>query len=320
MNFRPRFVPAKGAICAGKKLISRSAAIESYSRTADGEGHLPAMRARVSESTGNTCSRSRRMKPGTVAKRMLYMTAEPAETAVLYRMVMPKHLCPFGLKAKDLLEREGYAVEDHWLRTRAETDAFKEEHHVKTTPQTFIVGTRVGGYDDLRRYFGKSVPDPKATTYKPVIAVFAMTALMALAASTAAFGTPLTVRAAEWFIAFSMCVLAILKLRDTESFSNMFLGYDLLAQRWVPYSYIYPLAEALAGVLMIGRLLPWLSIPVALFIGSVGAVSVFKAVYVDKRELKCACVGGDSNVPLGFVSLTENVMMVAMAIWMLLGM
>jgi hypothetical protein len=50
----------------------------------------------------------------------------------------------------------------------------------------------------------------------------------------------------------------------------------------------------------------------------VGAVSVFKAVYVDRRELKCACVGGDSNVPLGFISLTENLMMVAMAIWMLL--
>ena len=61
----------------------------------------------------------------------------------------------------------------------------------------------------------------------------------------------------------------------------------------------------------------WLAVPVALFIGGIGAVSVFKAVYIDKRELKCACVGGSSNVPLGFVSLTENVMMVAMAIWML---
>jgi hypothetical protein len=46
---------------------------------------------------------------------------------------------------------------------------------------------------------------------------------------------------------------------------------------------------------------------------------VFKAVYVDRRDLKCACVGGASNVPLGFVSLTENVMMVAMAVWMALG-
>jgi hypothetical protein len=65
--------------------------------------------------------------------------------------------------------------------------------------------------------------------------------------------------------------------------------------------------------------LDWVSIPVALFIGSVGAVSVFYAVYVQKRGIKCACVGGSSRVPLGFVSLTENVMMVAMALWMLLG-
>jgi hypothetical protein len=56
---------------------------------------------------------------------------------------------------------------------------------------------------------------------------------------------------------------------------------------------------------------------VALFIGVIGAVSVIKAVYLDKRELKCACVGGDTNVPLGFVSLTENLMMIAMAVWML---
>jgi hypothetical protein len=61
----------------------------------------------------------------------------------------------------------------------------------------------------------------------------------------------------------------------------------------------------------------WLSIPLALVIGTVGGVSVFKAVYLDKRELKCACVGGGAKVPLGFVSLTENLMMVSMAVWML---
>lgn len=59
-----------------------------------------------------------------------------------------------------------------------------------------------------------------------------------------------------------------------------------------------------------------LSAPIALFIGAVGAWSVFRAVYIQKRELKYACVGGASNVPLGFVSLTEDLMMVAMALWM----
>ena len=87
-----------------------------------------------------------------------------------------------------------------------------------------------------------------------------------------------------------------------------------LAQRKVGYGYVYPFAEGFAGVLMLGGVLPWISGPMALVIGLIGAISVFKAVYIDKRELKCACVGGDSNVPLGFVSLTENVMMVLMGL------
>ena len=70
---------------------------------------------------------------------------------------------------------------------------------------------------------------------------------------------------------------------------------------------------------MISGRLTVVAIPLALFIGGIGAVSVVKAVYVDHRELKCACVGGGSNVPLGFVSLTENLMMVAMATWMTLS-
>jgi len=241
---------------------------------------------------------------------------EVARRAVLYRMVMPGHTCPYGLKARHLLRRSGYSVEDHHLATRDETDAFKAEHGVATTPQVFIGGHRIGGYDDLRRFLGKRVADPKATSYRPVIALFTVTALLALAASYAVTGQALTVRAAEWFISFSMAVLALLKLQNIETFSSMFLNYDLLAKRWVPYGHIYPFAEGLAGVLMTAGVLTWLSVPIAFFIGTVGAVSVFKAVYIEKREIKCACVGGSSNVPLGFVSLTENVMMIAMAIWM----
>ena len=240
-----------------------------------------------------------------------------SRTATLYRMVMPAHACPFGLKAKDLLQRQGFAVEDHWLTTRKEVDAFKAQHAVETTPQTFIDGQRIGGYTELRAYFGKPLPDPQAVTYRPVIVVFVMTALMALAVSIAMDGAVLPLMTLALFIAFSMCVLALLKLQDLEKFSTMFLGYDLLAQRWVPYSYIYPFAEGLAGVLMVAGVLTWLAAPLALVIGTIGAVSVFKAVYIDKRALKCACVGGNSNVPLGFVSLTENLMMIAMALGML---
>ena len=91
------------------------------------------------------------------------MSARPK--AVLYRMVMPEHVCPYGLKTKDLLRRHGFEVEDHWLKSRAETDAFKAHHKVETTPQTFIEGVRIGGYNEVRAYLGKPLPDPNAVSY-----------------------------------------------------------------------------------------------------------------------------------------------------------
>ncbi|HSG54824.1 MAG TPA: glutaredoxin, partial [Paracoccaceae bacterium] len=100
-----------------------------------------------------------------------------SKTATIHRMVMDSHTCPYGLKALHLLKSRGYRVEDHHLTNRDQTDAFKAEHGVKTTPQVFIAGQRIG--------------------------------------------------------------------------------------------------EALAGVLMTAHALPWLSIPVSLFIGTIGAVSVF---------------------------------------------
>lgn len=239
--------------------------------------------------------------------------------ATLYRMVTSEHTCPFGLKARHLLKSRGYEVDDKWLTSRAEQDAFKAEHNVQTTPQTFIEGKRVGGYDDTRRFLGLNVKDPDATSYTPVIAVFVVSALVALAINFLT-GMPLiSVVLVERFIAVAMMLLAMLKLQDVDRFATMFLGYDLLASRYVPYAYLYSFAELGAGALMLAGVLSWLSIPVALFVGGIGAVSVFKAVYIDKRELKCACVGGNSKVPLGFVSLTENLMMVAMAVWMALG-
>ena len=101
-----------------------------------------------------------------------------SKTAELYRMVMGKHICPYGLKSKYLLEKHGYTITDNHLTTRAETDAFKAKHEVKTTPQTFIEGKRIGGHEDLRAYFGASEPK---TTYKPIIAIFSVAFFMSLA-------------------------------------------------------------------------------------------------------------------------------------------
>lgn len=77
-------------------------------------------------------------------------------SATLYRMVLPEHTCPFGVRAKQLLESEGFEIDEHILESREQTEAFKTEHGVSTTPQVFIDGERIGGSDDLQRYLAEN--------------------------------------------------------------------------------------------------------------------------------------------------------------------
>ena len=75
--------------------------------------------------------------------------------ATLYRMVLADHQCPFGRRAKEMLEAAGYEVDEHVLTTREEVEAYKEQEDVPTTPQVFIGGERVGGSDALEAYLAK---------------------------------------------------------------------------------------------------------------------------------------------------------------------
>ena len=79
-------------------------------------------------------------------------TTMSERTATLYRMKLPTHECPYGLRAKELLENAGFSIEEHLLTTREEVDAFQAKEGVSTTPQIFIDGERIGGSEDLERY------------------------------------------------------------------------------------------------------------------------------------------------------------------------
>ena len=78
------------------------------------------------------------------------------KSATLYRMVLPDHVCPFGVRAKRMLEEAGFEVDDRILRTREGVDAFEAEQGVDTTPQIFIDDERVGGSDDLETYLARA--------------------------------------------------------------------------------------------------------------------------------------------------------------------
>ena len=78
------------------------------------------------------------------------MAANP--TASLTRMVLPDHECPFGVRAKAMLEQSGFTIDEHILTSRDEVEAFKAENGIATTPLIVIDGETIGGSSDLERY------------------------------------------------------------------------------------------------------------------------------------------------------------------------
>ena len=225
------------------------------------------------------------------------------EKVRVYRMSTPEHECPWGIKTVNLLKEKGIEFEDRKLRSREEIDAFKAKHNVKTTPQIFSGDERIGGYTDLAEKLDVEVEsDEDETSYVPVIAVFSSAGLMALATSLGITG----------FMGYSLSLLATLKLMDIESFAQGFEKYDLITKRIRPYAKIYPFAELAIALGFLSGVAPIATGIASLVIGVSGGISVFKAVYIDKLDLNCACVGGGSRTPLGIVSFAENAIMAVM--------
>ena len=219
----------------------------------------------------------------------------------VYRMSTPEHECPWGLRAINLLSEHSIPFEDILLRSQTEVNAFKAQYGVSTTPQIFVGDQRLGGYSDLTKYFSVQPITPEYS-YTPVIALFSTAGLVALSTSLGLTG----------FMGISLSMLASLKLMDIDSFTTSFKKYDLITQRFQHYGKLYPFAELAIGLGFLSNIAPLFTGVGSLILGMIGAISVFKAVYIDKMALNCACIGGNSKAPLGIVSFAENGIMTIM--------
>ncbi|MFM9104517.1 MAG: MauE/DoxX family redox-associated membrane protein [Cyanobium sp.] len=240
------------------------------------------------------------------------MATAPLRDVRLYRMDLPDHPCPWGLRAVKLLQEQRLAFEDQRLTSRAEVDAFKAAHGVATTPQICAGPERIGAYSELASRLGVR-PETAEISYTPVVAVFGTAGLLALVLGAGISG----------FMGLAICLLAMLKLMDVQAFAASFRKYDLFSQRWRPWGRLYPGIELLVGLGVLLQPEPAAAAQlvgaVAVWLGVMGMVSVGKALFIDHLALNCACVGGNSRTPLGLVSFTENLIMAAMGAVMLTG-
>ncbi len=157
------------------------------------------------------------------------------------------------------------------------------------------------------------------TPYTPLIAILGVTLSLSLVHQLSMMS----------FMGYFLVILSCLKLMDLSAFAKSFSKYDLITKKYNAYGYIYPFLELFAGLgflsLTFSNSISFEFDQKSIFVGGItflvgviGSISVFKAVYIDKVNFKCACLGGSSSVPLGFVSFLENISMTLMGGYLLL--
>ena len=145
-------------------------------------------------------------------------------------------------------------------------------------------------------------------SFTPLLAVFGTSFLITIT----------LVKNFQVFMGITICLLAMLKLMDIEAFGTSYKKYDLISSKFNIWIYIYPFFEFIIGISFLNSSPPSLIIFIALILGISGMISVFKAVYLDKLKLNCACVGWYAKTPLGIISFIENLLMVIMSILILI--
>jgi cation transport ATPase len=116
----------------------------------------------------------------------------------------------------------------------------------------------------------------------------------------------------RYFMAGFFLVFSFFKLLDIPAFADAYAGYDLLAKRWHGWGFIYPFVELALGLAYLANWHPLLTNWVTLVVMGFSAIGVVRAV-LDKRSIRCACLGTIFKLPMSTVTIVEDVGMVVMA-------
>ncbi|HEY5714493.1 MAG TPA: MauE/DoxX family redox-associated membrane protein [Candidatus Gracilibacteria bacterium] len=119
------------------------------------------------------------------------------------------------------------------------------------------------------------------------------------------------------FMGLFFLAFAFFKLLDIKGFADAYRGYDMPTKFWPTWGYIYPFVELAFGLLLLHRIeLFWTQMAIVVVL-SVSIIGVIQAV-LDKKKIRCACLGTGFNLPMTTVTIIEDAVMILMAVYMLL--
>jgi copper chaperone CopZ len=155
-------------------------------------------------------------------------------------------------------------------------------------------------------------------TYRPLllILVYLLVASVLVQFSKNGWNDVLWHETMRYFMAGFFLVFSFFKLLDIKAFADAYAGYDLLAKRWRGWGLIYPFVELALGLAYLANWNPLLTNWVTLIVMGFSAIGVIQAV-LDKRSIRCACLGTVFKLPMSTITIIEDVGMAVMAAYML---
>ena len=155
----------------------------------------------------------------------------------------------------------------------------------------------------------------KLETFKPLILIFLFISGVSVIAIVEG-GQFNLMKWMNYFMAGFFITFSFFKFLDLRAFADSYSMYDLLAKRVRIYGFVYPFIELAMGIAYLTHFAPNSTYIATIAVMGFSSLGVIQSV-LDKKKIKCACLGAVFNLPMTTVTIIEDLLMVAMAVLML---
>jgi copper chaperone CopZ len=149
-------------------------------------------------------------------------------------------------------------------------------------------------------------------TYKPVLLIFAYILVATGLIEFAVMDSFVWTRLLENFMAGFFLVFSFFKLLDLKGFADSYSTYDIVARNWKGWGYVYVFIELALGLAFLTGFNPFLTNAITLVVMTISIIGVLQSV-LNKRKIKCACLGTVFNLPMSTITIIEDALMILMS-------
>ncbi len=119
------------------------------------------------------------------------------------------------------------------------------------------------------------------------------------------------------FMGLFYIIFSFFKILDIKGFSMSFRMYDPLAKKVSLYGSIYPFMEVLLGIMFLTRIEVEAALILTIILLGITSFGVTQTL-LNKKKIKCACLGTTLQLPMTEATFIENALMITMAFVLLI--